>query len=120
MTDNDKPIEQVIQEQNLEAPRIKPEDIKANIFSVRYINAAAAVAATGGEALHVDGQALSMLTICVIVLNNGFTVTGESACASPERYNQQIGERLARESAERKIWPLMGYALKEQLSKGTV
>ena len=32
------------------------------------------------------------LTVCVLTLRNGFTVTGESACVSPETYNQEIGE----------------------------
>lgn len=56
-----------------------------------------------------------VLTFCVIELKNGFTVTGESACASLENYDKEIGERLAYQMAERKIWPLMGYALREQL-----
>lgn len=60
--------------------------------------------------------ALRLLTFCVLVLRNGFTVTGESACASPENFNADIGRRIARENAINKIWPLMGYALKERLA----
>jgi hypothetical protein len=62
-------------------------------------------------------QALSLLTFCVLVLRNGFTVTGESACASPENFNAEIGRKIAFENARQKIWPLMGYALKQQLSE---
>jgi len=51
----------------------------------------------------------------VLTLRNGFTVTGESACASPENFDPEIGKRIARENAVQKVWPLMGYALKEQL-----
>ena len=58
---------------------------------------------------------LNLLTFCVLVLRNGFTVTGESACASPENFNKEIGERIARENAVQKIWPLLGFALKERL-----
>ena len=47
----------------------------------------------------------------------GFTVTGESACASPENFNAEIGRHVARENAVAKVWPLMGYALKERLSR---
>ena len=60
---------------------------------------------------------LCQLTFCVLVLRNGFTVTGESACASPENFNADIGRRIARENAVAKIWPLMGYALRNQLSE---
>ena len=57
------------------------------------------------------------LTVCVLTLLNGFTVTGESACADPAMFNEEIGQKIARENAERKIWPLMGYALKEEMMK---
>lgn len=59
----------------------------------------------------------TQLTVCCITLNNGFTVTGESACASPENFDKETGEKLAFISAKNKIWPLEGYLLKEKLSK---
>ena len=59
----------------------------------------------------------SQLTVCVLTLLNGFTVTGESACADPAMFNEEIGQKIARENAERKIWPLMGYTLKEEMMK---
>ena len=59
----------------------------------------------------------SQLTVCVLTLRNGFTVTGESACADPTMFNEEIGQKIARENAERKIWPLMGYALKEEMMR---
>jgi hypothetical protein len=60
-------------------------------------------------------QALQLLTFCVLVLKNGFTVTGDSACASPENFDAEIGRKIARANAVQKIWPLMGYALKQRL-----
>lgn len=60
--------------------------------------------------------ALGLLTFCVLVLRNGFTVTGESACASPENFDAELGRKIARQNAVQKIWPLMGYALKERLA----
>lgn len=57
----------------------------------------------------------SLLTFCVLVLRNGFTVTGESACASPENFDAELGRKIARQNAINKVWPLMGYALKDQL-----
>jgi hypothetical protein len=56
------------------------------------------------------------LTLCVITLDNGFTVTGESACADPANYRQDIGEKIARDMATAKIWPLLGFALKEAMA----
>jgi hypothetical protein len=64
-------------------------------------------------------QSLHLLTFCVLVLRNGFTVTGESACASPENFDAEIGRKVARENAKQKIWPLMGYMLKQQLHSAT-
>ena len=61
---------------------------------------------------------LHLLTFCVLVLRNGFTVTGESACASPENFNAEIGRKIARENAVGKVWPLLGFLLKEKLHTG--
>lgn len=57
----------------------------------------------------------SQLTICVLTLFNGYTVTGESACADPKMFDREVGEKFAFAAAERKVWPLMGYALKQEL-----
>ncbi|AZB54446.1 hypothetical protein EBL89_03580 [Cereibacter sphaeroides] len=63
------------------------------------------------------GPALGLLTFCVLVLRNGFTVTGESACASPKNFDPEIGRKIARENARAKIWALEGYLLREHLSR---
>ena len=41
--------------------------------------------------------------------------SGEGACASPENYNEEIGNKIAFENAREKIWKLEGYLLKEKL-----
>ena len=128
---NDQAIEQEIQAKGLTAPRVTPADIEANIASEHFFTAADGVhGASAVNALHcrhaevdtdagetpvVPYQAHRLLTFCVLVLKNGFTVTGESACASPENFNAEVGRRIARENAVNKLWPLMGYALKQQL-----
>ncbi|MCG9111194.1 Gp49 family protein, partial [Laribacter hongkongensis] len=61
-------------------------------------------------------EPLELLTFCVLVLRNGFTVTGESACASPENFDSGIGRKIARQNAIQKIWPLMGYELRSHLA----
>ena len=60
--------------------------------------------------------ALDLLTFCVLVLRNGFTVTGESACASPENFDAELGRKIARQNAVQKVWYLMGYELRTKLS----
>lgn len=120
---NDTAIEQQIQAKGLTAPRVTPADLKANIVSEIYFTAddgfsgAEAAGAGGLQVIGASAPAVSLglLTFCVLVLRNGFTVTGESACASPENFDAEIGRRIARDNAEQKIWPLMGYALKQQL-----
>jgi hypothetical protein len=62
-----------------------------------------------------DLEPLNLLTFCVLVLNNGFTVTGESACASPENFDADIGRRVARQNAINKVWPLLGFRLRDKL-----
>ena len=121
---NDQAIEQQIQAKGLTAPRVKPSDIEANIASEHYFTASdgvlGAIYAVSEDGDIGDGGApahLSLLTFCVLVLQNGFTVTGESACASPENFNAEIGREIARQNAVQKIWPLMGYALKQQLAQ---
>lgn len=114
---SDKEIEQEIQAKGLTAPRVTPTDIAANIASEHYFTAGEGVAGATGIYPNggYPGQPLALLTFCVIVLKNGFTVTGESACASPENFNAEIGRKIARENAVNKIWSLMGYALKQRL-----
>lgn len=94
--DNDI-IEKKIQEAGLTAPRVTPEDIKKVIIATDY---------------HVFPG--TQLTVCCITLLNGFTVTGESACVDPANFNEKIGEEIAYNAAENKIWMLEGYLLKHK------
>lgn len=112
---NDQDVEQEIQARGKTAARIKPEDIEANIVSEHYFTGAQA-AGCGFNVGKGGVDSLSLLTFCVLVLRNGFTVTGESACASPENFDIELGRKIARQNAVQKVWPLMGYALKDRLS----
>jgi hypothetical protein len=107
-------IEQEIQAKGKTAPRITPADIEVNIRGEYFFTAADAMQSHGE--FHEKSSPLHLLTFCVLELRNGFTVTGESACASPENFDAEIGRRIARENAVQKMWALMGYALKEKLS----
>ena len=113
---NDQQIEQEIQAKGLTAPRVTPADIEANISSEWYINAADGVVPDEFQPSVPANHPLRCLTFCVLVLKNGFTVTGESACVSPENFDAELGRKIARQNAMQKIWPLIGYALKERLA----
>lgn len=114
---NDQTTEQEIQSKGKTAPRITPSDIEANIASEHYFTAANGLDGTPADCSMAAYDALKLLTFCVLVLRNGFTVTGESACASPENFDAEIGRKIARANAIQKIWPLMGYELKQKLSE---
>ncbi|NLZ40187.1 MAG: hypothetical protein GX886_02830 [Comamonadaceae bacterium] len=115
---NDHDIEQEIQAKGLTAPRVTPADIEANIASEHYFTAGHGewAAQCHGDAERAQiPQELNLLTFCVLVLRNGFTVTGESACASPENFDAELGRKIARQNAVQKLWPLLGFLLKEKL-----
>jgi hypothetical protein len=118
---NDQAIEQEIQAKGLTAPRVTPADIEANVASEHYFTALEGVdghfpGMPEAEACP-NARELSLLTFCVLVLKNGFTVTGESACASPENFDAELGRKIARRNAADKIWLLEGYLLKQRLSE---
>ena len=100
---SEQSIEKEIQEKGLNAPRLTPELIDSVITLEDY---------------YVFPN--SMMTVCCLTLKNGFNVVGESACVSPENFNEEIGRKIARDSARNKIWALEGYLLKEKLFRGTL
>lgn len=100
----DQSVESMAQAAGLKAPRITPADIEANIVHTEIVK-------------HV-AQSGQVLRWAVITTKNGFAVTGRpSAAVSAENDNQAIGEKVAIENARQELWPLMGYALKDQLHK---
>lgn len=96
---DEKAIEKEIQDKGLNAPRLKPSDIDAAILT---------------EQFHVFPG--TTMTVCCLTLQNGFNVIGESAAASPENFDQEIGRKVARENARNKIWALEGYLLRSKLA----
>ena len=95
---NENAIEAELQAKGKTAKRITPQMLDAEIVDEQY---------------HVFPG--SCLTVCALTLRNGFTVTGESACASPENFDAEIGQKIARGNAREKLWPLLGFRLRDQL-----
>jgi Phage protein (N4 Gp49/phage Sf6 gene 66) family len=115
-------IEQEIQAKGLTAPRITPDDIEASIASEHYFTAEhgahAAFQDGEGDPPHYDG-ALSLITICVLILKNGHRIVGvNEGPVSAENFDAEIGRRYAREKAIDQVWPLLGYELRSKLAGG--
>lgn len=91
-------IESQIQAKGKTAPRLTPADIDATITSEQYHR--------------FPG---TTVTVCCLTLRNGFSVIGESAAASPENFDEEIGKGVARSDARDKIWRLEGYLLRQRL-----
>ena len=96
---NEQQVESEIQAKGLTAPRITPEQVDAAIVR--------------GHFWVPPG---TTLTVCVLELRNGFTVTGESACVSPENFDAELGCKIARDNARQKIWALEGYVLRSSMA----
>lgn len=97
--------------------KITPFDVDSNIVSEHYFTAKDGVLFVGGEASKDIPSSFGRLTFCLLTLQNGFTVTGESACADSANFDPELGKSLARENAYDKIWCLMGYELRTNLTK---
>lgn len=87
------------------APRVTPAELEENIVHTEVV-----------RFVSHSGQVLRW---AVLTTRNGFAVTGRPSCSvSPENDNASIGETIAIENAKSELWPLMGYALRSEISKG--
>ena len=111
-------IEQKIQAKGLAAPRVMPADIEAEIIDEVFFTGEQGYQRSNEDRGIPAGaySHLKLLTFCILVLRNGFTVTGESACVSPENFDAEIGRMIARQNAVAKVWPLLGFRLRDKLA----
>jgi len=93
-------IEKSINDKGLNAPRLSPTHISEQVVK---------------EDFYVFPG--TTLTVCCLTLKNGFNVIGESAAASPENFDEEIGRNIAKQNARQKIWALEGYLLRSKLAK---
>lgn len=110
MSNTESAVEAEIQRKGLTAPRLTPAMIDDAI-----------VAEYSGRASDLfkgcpTMDSMECLTICVLVLRNGFTIVGKSACASPENFDAELGHKIAKDDARRQIWALEGYLLRSNLA----
>lgn len=95
-------------------PRVSLSDMEGKISAQHYFTAGQAIAALG-QPTNVNSPT-DLLTICILVMANGFTIIGKSAPASPENFDEEKGKRFAYEDAIKQLWPLEGYALRDRLA----
>lgn len=81
--------------------RVTLESIEAKVVREEYINP----------------LAVPHLTICVLVLQNGYSCIGTSAPADPANFDAAAGKTFARADALRKVWPLEGYLLRQEMAQ---
>jgi hypothetical protein len=98
---DEQALNQHLVHKGLTAPRITPERIDSTIVAEQY---------------HIFPG--TTVTVCCLTLRNGFTVTGESACASPENFDEAVGRAIAKRNARDKIWALEGYLLRAAIASG--
>lgn len=94
---NKQETEKIIQQNYGYAPKLKPEDIDHVIMTRQF---------------HVFPQ--TGITVCLVWLQNGHYVIGESECLSSENFDKELGEKIAYDNARNKICGLEGYLLKER------
>lgn len=91
------------------APRVTLASMEAKVSEKYFVTAAEALGLEPGM-----GGPLAILTICIVVLENGFTLLGKSAPAAAANFNAEFGQKLAYEDCIRQMWPLEGYLLRQQ------
>jgi hypothetical protein len=101
------------------APRVSLRDIENAIATTIYSTVDKLI--PSDQAVdHKVYDALEIMTLCVIVMANGFVIVGKSAPASRDNFDAELGKELAYKDAVGQIWPLMGYALKNHLAQEEV
>jgi len=108
------------------APRVTLADIESAIserfdISPNSLFTALGAASTengkdGSPPKEESAESLKVLSICILVMKNGFSVIGKSAPAAPENFNPELGRKFAYEDAIRQLWPLMGFSLRDRLA----
>jgi hypothetical protein len=97
-------IETKIQAANLTAPRVTPDDINAAVIDTEIVT-------------HIS-QGGQVLRWAILTCANGFAVVGDpSVAVSPENDRAEIGIEVAIENSKQRLWPLLGFALKDRLHR---
>jgi hypothetical protein len=83
-------------------PKVTPQDVKDAFVSCDY---------------HVFPGTTT--TVALATMKNGFRIVGQSACADPANFREDIGRELALKDCERQVWAFLGYGLRQRLHDAT-
>lgn len=61
-----------------------------------------------------------LLTLCVITLDNGYKVVGESSCINPSDYNYHLGCSLSYNDGLKNAMTILGYEFKTMVLSGEI
>jgi len=113
--ENVKRAEKIATSHNPKGPRVSLDKVTGSIAETYYLNAGDALHKTGAIKAPTDKLPVGLLTICICVLHNGWSVVGKSAPAAAENFDPEVGKKLAHEDCIRQIWPLLGFNLRQEL-----
>src|SRR3546814_16144930 len=77
-------------------PRVSLDDMKAKIACEHFVTVDKALGPDAPLPVHAN---LDKMTLCILVMQNGFSVIGKSAPASPEKFDAEKGSLFATEDA---------------------
>lgn len=95
-------------------PRISLAYLEGEIEQIWYTTADRCISE---RATLRAAEGLKVMTLCFILMKNGFISVGDSTPASPENFNPDLGRKLAYDQALRKLWPILGYELRTRLMR---
>ena len=110
------------------AGRVSLDDIKAQIVEVYYVRAhectllddAAIVEKLEGQSPHSwcpEEHPLYTMTLCFLVLKNGYISVGKTAAADPKNVNIELAKKFSYDDAIRQLWPVLAYEKRTDLMR---
>lgn len=97
------------------------EILDSVVVSEHYFTAADGVVGVAAEDGHTLGPhpdaaipALGLVTFCVLVLDNGFSVVGIATCEISDAFDAEAFRKAARSNADDKLWPLVWFRLRDK------
>jgi len=93
--------------------RITLAYMEAGIAEKHFFMLGDALFRVGAIKAPVDQHPAAVMTMCVLVMRNGWVVVGKTAPVDPANFNRDLGEQFAYDDAVKQLWPLYAFAHKE-------
>lgn len=96
-------------------PRVPMVELQSKMEDVTFLQGEDFFAFTDSSSQITKDQ-FAVLTVCVIVMKNGFVAIGKSAPSTPRNFDPEWGRKLAYDDAVRQLYRYEGYATRERSS----